>query len=64
MEIKVVTWAKDSHGLFDYESRSINVKKCKIDKPCKILRKSTNLYINYCTYIQLIKKQLLFEIII
>lgn len=38
VEIKVVTWAKDSHGLFDYESKSINVKKCKLQNPCQIIR--------------------------
>lgn len=27
VEIKVVTWNKDSHGLFDYESKSIKVNK-------------------------------------
>jgi len=27
VEIKVVTWSKDSHGLFDYESKSIKVNK-------------------------------------
>ena len=31
IEIKSVTWKKDSHGLFDYESKNILVKK--ITKP-------------------------------
>ena len=38
--MKVVTWSRESHGLFDYESKNINVKKCKVDNPCKIYRSS------------------------
>ncbi|KRX04576.1 SMAD/FHA domain [Pseudocohnilembus persalinus] len=39
VEIKVVTWNKDSHGLFDYESKSIKVNKQKITQPCQLIRK-------------------------
>ena len=38
VEMKAVTWSKDSHGLFDYESRSVQVKKFKIDSSCRICR--------------------------
>lgn len=30
VEVKRVTWSKDSHGLFDYESKSVNFIKDKI----------------------------------
>jgi len=46
--MKVVTWSRESHGLFDYESKNINVKKCKVDNPCKIYRSS--LFIFYIFY--------------
>ena len=36
--MKVVTWSRESHGLFDYESKNISVKKCKVEKICKIYR--------------------------
>ena len=29
--VESVTWSRDSHGLFDYESKSVNKK---IHKPC------------------------------
>lgn len=39
--LKAVTWSKDSHGLFDYETRSIEVKKFKTSSPVKITRQCT-----------------------
>lgn len=30
--MRVVTWQRDSHGLFDYESRQIQKKNIKIDR--------------------------------
>ncbi len=33
-----VTWKRDSHGLFDYESRSINKKNLKTQSQGKIFR--------------------------
>lgn len=38
MEIKCVTWNKDSHGLFDYESKQIEVTKKSISSNSKIVR--------------------------
>lgn len=38
VEMKVVTWNRDSHGLFDYESKTITIKRCWIDNPCKVFR--------------------------
>ena len=35
VEIKIITWKKDSHGLFDYESNNIsNSNKMKIEHSC------------------------------
>jgi hypothetical protein len=33
-----VTWLRDSHGLFDYESRNINKKNLKTQFAGKIVR--------------------------
>jgi hypothetical protein len=33
-----VTWVRDSHGLFDYESKSINKKSLKTSNLGKIIR--------------------------
>ena len=37
-----VTWARDSHGLFDYESRSITKKTWVTQDQSKIIRRITN----------------------
>jgi hypothetical protein len=36
--MKAVTWQKDSHGLFDYETKSLSVKKYRVDHSCRIFR--------------------------
>ena len=36
--LRGVTWIRDSHGLFDYESKSISKKSCKTAVPSKIVR--------------------------
>ncbi|EGR33306.1 zinc finger protein, putative, partial [Ichthyophthirius multifiliis] len=36
VELKVVQWNKDSHGLFDYESKSVDLKQIKINQTCQI----------------------------
>lgn len=36
--LRGVTWMRDSHGLFDYESRSINKKSLKTHTVGKIVR--------------------------
>lgn len=36
--MRAVTWGRDSHGLFDYESRSISKKNLKILNSCKLIR--------------------------
>lgn len=38
MEIKTVTWSKDSHGLFDYESKNVNFTKNKIESSSKVFK--------------------------
>jgi hypothetical protein len=38
VEIKTVTWSKDSHGLFDYESKNVNYTKSKIENSSKIYK--------------------------
>ena len=36
--LRGVTWVRDSHGLFDYESKSITKKSCKTVEESKIIR--------------------------
>jgi hypothetical protein len=36
--MRCVTWSRDSHGLFDYESRYINKKNIKTNQPGKVVR--------------------------
>ena len=36
--LRAVTWMRDSHGLFDYESKSINKKSMKTNSQGKIVR--------------------------
>ncbi len=38
VEIKAVTWGKDSHGLFDYENSYYDMKKFKISNNNTIYR--------------------------
>lgn len=38
VELKAVTWNKDSHGLFDYENNQYEMKKFQISHTAKIYR--------------------------
>ena len=38
MFLRAVTWQRDSHGLFDYESKSISKKSLKTTSQGKIIR--------------------------
>ena len=38
VELKAVTWSKDSHGLFDYENNQYEMKKFQISSEAKIYR--------------------------
>lgn len=40
--LRAVTWLRDSHGLFDYESKSIQKKSLKTGTAGKIVRQNTN----------------------
>lgn len=40
-----VTWIRDSHGLFDYESKSITKKAWTTQEQAKILRKDNDIRI-------------------
>jgi hypothetical protein len=42
MEIKTTTWKRDSHGLYDYESSSVDKKSFKESGSVKILRNDDN----------------------
>ncbi|KAM3128739.1 hypothetical protein pb186bvf_019151 [Paramecium bursaria] len=46
VEMKAVTWQKDSHGLFDYETKALKVKKLKVDNSCRIYRNQDEIIIS------------------
>ena len=41
--MKGITWSRDSHGLFDYESRHLTKKAMKTVDPVQIVRKVNEL---------------------
>ncbi len=43
--MKGITWSRDSHGLFDYESRHLCKKSMKAGQNSKIVRQSNELEI-------------------
>ncbi|CAD8080123.1 unnamed protein product [Paramecium primaurelia] len=45
VEMKAVTWQKDSHGLFDYETKSLSVKKHRVEGSCKVSREENEIVI-------------------
>ena len=40
MEIKTVTWQRDSHGLFDYENQNHRFQKFVASESCSLHQKS------------------------
>ena len=44
VEIKTVTWNKDSHGLFDYENSTYDMKKFSISNPSKFFRSDNTVH--------------------
>lgn len=41
--MKGITWSRDSHGLFDYESRHLTKRTLKAEKPMMMMRSSNEL---------------------
>jgi hypothetical protein len=41
--MKGITWSRDSHGLFDYESRHLTKRTMKTQDPVQIIRSSNEL---------------------
>ena len=41
--MKGITWSRDSHGLFDYESRHLTKKTLRTDESVMIMRTSNEL---------------------
>ena len=41
VEVKGITWQKDSHGLFDYECKNLNIVKFRIDADSRIGREGS-----------------------
>ena len=41
--MKGITWSRDSHGLFDYESRHLTKRTMKTIQPIQIIRKINEL---------------------
>lgn len=45
--MKGITWSRDSHGLFDYESRHLTKKTLKAGYESMILRSGNDLSLNH-----------------
>lgn len=45
--MKGITWSRDSHGLFDYESRHLTKKTMKTHQPSLIIRKENDIDLVY-----------------
>jgi hypothetical protein len=43
--MKTVTWTKDSHGLFDYESSNLHQTKTKVDSSSHIYKEGNEILI-------------------
>lgn len=41
--MKGITWSRDSHGLFDYESRHLTKRTMKTQNPVQIIRQQNEL---------------------
>jgi hypothetical protein len=41
--MKGITWSRDSHGLFDYESRHLTKRTMKTTQATQIIRKTNEL---------------------
>jgi hypothetical protein len=49
LEITTLTWCRDTHGLFDYENKSIHKKSFKVSETCSISRHIDDCYIRDST---------------
>jgi hypothetical protein len=38
LQIRAVTWKRDSHGLFDYESKQVSCNTMAVTRPLKLVR--------------------------
>jgi len=45
VEVKTVTWSKDSHGLFDYESKNVQYSKIRIEQSSKVFKTGNDILI-------------------
>lgn len=41
--MKGITWSRDSHGLFDYESRHLTKKTLKAEKSMVVMRSNNDI---------------------
>lgn len=46
LHIKTKTWTRDSHSLFDYESRSVLPKSLNTVTSCKVIRNESNVQLS------------------
>ena len=42
--MKAMTWDRESHGLYDYESRRISKFECKINKDGELVRAKDDVF--------------------
>ena len=44
---KTCTWARDSHGLYDYESRNVTKNTIKITSSCRLYRQGNEVKLTH-----------------
>ena len=52
--IKSYTWAKDSHGLYDYENKEINKKSMTVDSSGKFLFLIFDIFISFYLFLGIV----------
>lgn len=46
LQIRTKTWFRDSHGLFDYESQSVNVNELQASSSCLLSRRESEIEVS------------------
>lgn len=61
VEVKTVTWCKDSHGLFDYESKNITFTKNKVEASSRVYCDGNNIAVRNLTKFRSIPEESLLK---
>jgi len=61
VEVKAVTWCKDSHGLFDYESKNVTFIKSKVDSSSRVYKDGAEINIRGVTKFRTMPEETAFK---